>query len=80
MAVNIVTLPEPESETKQPKLTTPKNNALAIALKSLAILRCMRGSRIVLLGVDTGKFGIPVPNISQENDQGILIIKYQSAA
>ena len=40
----------------------------------------MRGSRIVLLGVDTGKCGIPVPNISQENDQGILIIKYQSAA
>ena len=23
---------------------------------------------------------IPVPNISQENDEGILIIKYQSAA
>ena len=39
----------------------------------------MRGSIIVLLGVDTGKCGIPVPNIS-ENDQGILIIKYQSAA
>ena len=30
--------------------------------------------------VVTGKCGIPVTNISQKNVQGILIIKYQSAA
>ena len=30
MAVNMVTLPEPESGTKRPKLTTPKYGAFAL--------------------------------------------------
>ena len=32
MAVNMVTLPEPESGTKRPKLTTPKYGAFAMVL------------------------------------------------
>jgi hypothetical protein len=31
MTVNMVTLAEPQSGTKRPKLTTPKNDAFAIA-------------------------------------------------
>ena len=48
----MVTLPEPESGTKHPKLTTPKYGALAMVLsaeqyKLLAIVRCLYGSEIV---------------------------------
>jgi hypothetical protein len=32
--VNMVTLPEPQSWMKRPKLTTPKNDALAIVLST----------------------------------------------
>jgi hypothetical protein len=32
MTVNMVTLPEPQSGTKRPKLTTPKNDAFVIVL------------------------------------------------
>ena len=31
---NMVTLPEPQSGTKRPKLTTPKNDAFAIVLST----------------------------------------------
>jgi hypothetical protein len=31
--VNMVTLPEPQSGTKRPKLTTPKNDALVLSTK-----------------------------------------------
>ena len=34
MAVNMVTLPEPESGTKCPKLTTPKYGAFAMVLSA----------------------------------------------
>ena len=34
MAVNMVTLPEPESGTKRPKLTTPKYGAFAMVLSA----------------------------------------------
>ena len=34
MAVNMVTLPEPESGTKRPKLTTPKYGAFAMGLSA----------------------------------------------
>ena len=67
---------------KRPKLTTPKNDALAIVLiyqtiKALAILRCLYGSEMVLLGVVIGKCEMPSTNISQENDNAILIVKRQ---
>ena len=34
MAVNMVTLPEPESGTKRPKLTTPKYGAFGMVLSA----------------------------------------------
>ena len=34
MTVNMVTLPEPQSGTKRPKPTTPKNDAFAIVLST----------------------------------------------
>ena len=34
MAVKMVTLPEPESGTKRPKPTTPKNDAFAMVLSA----------------------------------------------
>ena len=34
MEVNMVTLPEPESGTKRPKLTTPKYGAFAMVLSA----------------------------------------------
>jgi hypothetical protein len=34
MTVDMVTLPEPQSGTKRPKLNTPKNDALAIVLST----------------------------------------------
>ena len=80
--VNTVTLPEPQSGTKRPKPTTPKNDAFAIVLstKGLAILRCLCGSEMVLLGVVIGKCEMPSTDISQENDHAILIVKCQFVA
>ena len=86
MAVKIVTLPKPESRTKRPKPTTPKNDAFAMVLsaepciKALAILRCLYGSEMVLLGVVIGKCETPTTNISQENGHGILMITCQIVA
>jgi hypothetical protein len=34
LGVNMVTLPEPQSGAKRPKLTTPQNDALAIVLST----------------------------------------------
>jgi hypothetical protein len=34
MTVDMVTLPEPQSGAKRPRLTTPKNDALAIVLST----------------------------------------------
>ena len=64
MTVNMVTLPEPQSGTKRPKLTTPKNDAFAM----------------VLLGMVIGKCEMPSTNISQENDHAIIIVKRQFVA
>ena len=85
MTVNMVTLPEPQSGTKRPKPTTPKNDAFAIVLstktvQALAILRCLYGSEMVLLGVVIGKGEMPSTDISQENDYAILIVKRQFVA
>ena len=55
MTVNMVTLHEPQSGTKRPKLTTPKHDrfrhsAIYQSIKALAILRCLYGSEMVVLG------------------------------
>ena len=85
MAVKMVTLPEPESGTKHPKPTTPKNDAFPMVLsaepiKALAILRCLHGSEMVLLGVVIRKCETPTTNISQENGHGIPRITCQFVA
>ena len=71
MTVKMVTLTEPQSGTKRPKPTTPKN---------VAILKCLYGSEMVLLGVVIGKCEMPSTDISQENDHAILIVKRQFVA
>ena len=43
----------------------------------MAILRCLYGSEMVLLGVVIGKCQTPAINISQENGHGILMITCQ---
>ena len=81
----MVTLPEPESRTKRPKLTTPKkrrfrHGAICRTIKALAILRCLHGSEMVLLGVVIRKYETPTTNNLQENGHGILMIKCQFVA
>ena len=78
----MVTLPEPESGTKRPKPTTPKNDAFVMALicqtiKALVIQRCLYGSEMVLLGVVIRKYKTPTTNISQENGHGIFMTTCQ---
>jgi hypothetical protein len=84
MTVNMVTLLEPQSGTKRPKLTTPKrcfrHSAIYQTIKALAILRCLYGSEMVVLGVVIGKCEMPSTDISQENDHAILIVKRQFVA
>jgi hypothetical protein len=86
MTVNMVTLPEPQSGKKRPKPTTPKNDAFAghsaiyQTIQGLAILRCLYGSEMVLLGVVIGKCEMPSIDISQENNHAILTIKRQFVA
>jgi hypothetical protein len=72
--VNMVTLPEPQSGAKRPKLTTPK---IYQTIKALAILRCLYGSEMVLLEVVIGKCEMPSTDISQENEHAKLIVKRQ---
>jgi hypothetical protein len=62
-----------QSGAKLPKLTTPKNDAFAIALstnhKSFGYSEVLiYGSEMVLLGVVIGKCKIPSTDISQENE------------
>ena len=86
MAVKMVTLPEPESESKRPKSTTPENDAfdshgaIRRTIKALAILKCLYCSEMVLLGVVIRKCETPTTNISHENGHGILMIECQFVA
>ena len=85
MTVNMVTLLEPQSGTKRPKLTTPKrcfcHSAIYQTIKALAILRLfLYGSEMVVLGVVIGKCEMPSTDISQENDHAILVVKLQFVA
>ena len=47
---------------------------------ALAILRCLYGSEMVLLGVVIRRCETPTTNISQENGHGILMITCQIVA
>ena len=71
MAVNMVTLPEPESGTKRPKLTTPKYGAFAMVLLpsniSFGYCEVLIWFRDSLLGVVIRWCDRPRTNISQEN-------------
>ena len=49
-------------------------------IKALAILRCLHGSEMVVLGAVIGKCQMPSTDISQENDHAILIVKRQFVA
>ena len=85
MAVKMVTLPEPESGTKRPKPTTPKNDAFVMVLicrtiKALVIQRCLYGSEMVLLGVVIREYETPTTNVSQENGHGIFMTTCQIVA
>ena len=85
--ISTVLGPEPESGTKRPKPTTSENDhirkrcvrhgAVCRTIKALAILRCLYGSEMVLLGIVIWKCETPTTNISQENGYGILVIECQ---
>ena len=56
------------------------HTAIYQTIKALAILRCLYGLEMVLLGVVIGKCEMPSTNISQENDHLIIIVKRQFVA
>jgi hypothetical protein len=78
MTVNMVTLPEPQSGTKRRRRF--RHSAIYQTIQVLAILRCLYGSEMVVLGVVIGKCEMPSTDISQENDHAILIVKRQFVA
>ena len=57
-----------------------RHSAIYQTIKALAILRCLYGSEMVVLGVVLGKCEMPCTDISQENDHTILIVKRQFVA
>ena len=57
-----------------------RHTAIYQTIKALAILRCLYGSEMVLLGVVIGKCEMPSTNISQENGHAIIIVKRQFVA
>ena len=56
------------------------HGAICRSITGLAILRCLYGSEMVLLGVVIGKCETSTINISQENGHGILMITCQFVA
>ena len=68
------------SETDHTQKRRFRHSAIYQTIKALAILRCLYGSEIVLLGVVIGKCQMPSTDISQENDHAILIVKRQFLA
>jgi hypothetical protein len=65
------------SETDHTQKRRFRHSAIYQTVKALAILRCLYGSDMVLLGVVIGKCKMPSTDISQENDHAILIVKSQ---
>ena len=51
-----------------------RHSAIYQIIKTLAILRCLNGSEMVVLGVVLGKCEMPSTDISQENYHAILIV------
>ena len=57
-----------------------RHGAICRTIKALPILRCLYGSKMVLLGEVIRKCETPTTNISQENGHGILMITCQFVA
>ena len=76
MAVKMVTLSKPESETDRTQKRRFCNGAFCRTIKALAILRCLYSSEMILLGVVMRKCETPTTNNSQENGHGILTQRY----
>ena len=68
------------SETDHTQKRRFRHGAICRTINALAILRCLYGSEIVLLGVVIRKCETPTTNISQENGHGILMITCQIVA
>ena len=68
------------SETGHTQKRHFHHGAIYQTIKALAILRCLYGSEMVVLGVVLGKCEMPSTDISQENDHAILLIKRQFVA
>jgi hypothetical protein len=68
------------SETDHTQKRRFHHSAIYQTIKALAILRCLYGSEMVVLGVVLGKCEMPSTDISQENDHAILIVKRQFVA
>ena len=68
------------SETDHTQKRRFRHGAICRTVKGLAILRCLYGSEMVLLGVVIGKCENPPTNISQENSHSILMITCQFVA
>ena len=65
------------SETDHTQKRRFRHSAIYQTIKALAILRCLYGSEMVVLGVVLGKCEMPSTYITQENDHAILIVKRQ---
>jgi hypothetical protein len=65
------------SETDHTQKRPFRHTAIYQTIKVLAILRCLYGSEMVLLGVDIGKCEMPSTNISQEKHHLIIIVNRQ---
>ena len=57
-----------------------RNGVICRTIKALAILVCLYGSEMLLLGVVIRKCESSITNISQENGHGILMIRCQFVA
>ena len=68
------------SETDHTQKWRFHHGAICRTIKALAILKCLYGSEVVLLGVVIRKCEAPTTNISQENYHGILKITCQFVA
>ena len=68
------------SETDHTHKRRFRHTAIYQTIKALAILRCLYGSVMVLLGVVIGKCEMPNTNISQENGHTIITVKRQFVA
>jgi hypothetical protein len=68
------------SETDHTQKPRSRHSAIYQTMKTLAILRCLYGSEMVLLGVIIVKCEMPSTDILQANDHAILIVQRQFVA